>query len=239
MASSSPTPESLSGDPSGPLLLSDLMGRRVPEAGGRPLGRLRDLGIGLDAPMPRVTCVSVGERRAPVLTRAPVHVDGVGIVAPYPDANEIELLLGRDVLDHQVYDSRGRRLTRVGNVVLDHEDETLTVAGIDTGAAAILRRIGLSRLAGKRQPLVAAWHELHLLSGPGHRLQLELPGAAVHRLDNSELVELVRRAAVGQGDAVLATLDEHRRAEVGNAVAQAEPRRRSSDPLTARKHAPA
>jgi sporulation protein YlmC with PRC-barrel domain len=238
MASSSPTPESLSGDPSGPLLLSDLMGRRVSDAGGRPLGRLRDLGIGLDAPMPRVTCVSVGERRAPVLTRVPVHVDGVEIVTPYPaDANEIELLLGRDVLDHQVYDARGRRLTRVGNVVLDHGAETLTVAGIDTGAAAILRRIGLSRLARKRQPLVAAWHELHLLSGPGHRLQL--PGAAVDRLDNSELVELVRRAAVGQGDAVLATLDEHRSADVGNAVAQAEPRRRSSDPLTARKHAPA
>jgi hypothetical protein len=167
-------------------------------------------------------------------------VDGVGIVASCPaDADEIELLLGRDVLDHQVFDSRGRRLTRVGNVVLDHDGETLTVAGIDIGAAAILRRIGLRRLAGRRRPLVAAWHELHLLSGPGRQSQLELPGAAVHHLDNSELVELVRRAAVGQGDAVLATLEEERRNEVGDALAQAEPRRRSSDPLTARKHAPA
>jgi hypothetical protein len=169
-----------------------------------------------------------------------VHVDGLGVLAPYrPNVKQIELLLARDVLDRQVYDSRGRRLTRVGDVVLDREGETVTVAGIDSGAAAILRRIGLQRLSARRQPLVAAWRDLHLLTGPGHELQLRLPSTAVHRLDNAQLVELVRRSAVRQGEAVLATLQEQRRADVDEGLAQAAPRRRSSDPLSARKHAPA
>ena len=63
--------------------------------------------------------------------------------------------------------------------------------------------------------------------------------AAVHRLDDAELVELVRRASPGQGEAVLAALHEERRSDVGTALARSAPRRRSSDPLSARKHAPA
>jgi sporulation protein YlmC with PRC-barrel domain len=221
-------------------LLSDLVGRRVSGADGKSCGRLRDLGISLDEASPRITCVVVGKRGTPVLARGPVRVDGVGNVTPhsFPEG-AVELLLRRDVLDHQVYDVRGRRLTRVGDVVLDQKGETLTVAGIDSGAAAILRRIGLQRLTGRHRPLVASWQELHLLSGPGHRVQLQLPWAAVHRLDNAELVDLVRRAAVGQGEELLATLEEQRRADVTNAVAQTDPRRRSSDPMTVRKHAPA
>jgi sporulation protein YlmC with PRC-barrel domain len=236
MTSSSPTSES----PPNPLLLSNFVGRRVSDADGRALGRLRDIGIGLDDGVPRITCVSAGDRGAPALVRTWVHVAGAGAIVPGPHSGDAdELFLRRDVLDHQVYDLRGRRLTRVGDVVLDLQEGTLTVVGIETGAAAILRRIGLRRLAGRRRPLAAAWRDVHLLSGPGHGLQLRLAGAAVHRLDNAQLVELVRRASVRQGDAVLATLPAQRRADVGNAVAQAGPRRRSTDPLGARKHAPA
>jgi hypothetical protein len=182
----------------------------------------------------------VGDRRAPAPVRNEVRVDGFGLLIPQAlGAGAEELRLARHVLDRQVYDAGGRRLTRVGDVVLDWQGATVSVAGIDTGAAAILRRIGLRRVAARRRPLVAAWSDVHLLSGPGHELQLRMSGSAVHRLDNAELVELVRRSAVGPGEAVLAALGEERGAEVGDAVAHAAPRRRSSDPLTARKHAPA
>ena len=223
-----------------PLRLSDLLGRRVADAGGRPLGRLRDLGVTFVGAAPCVTCVYAGDRRASQAMRSGVLIDGVGALVPrpVPDGAE-EFLLARDVLDRQVYDASGRRLTRVGDVVLDDDGARLRVAGIDTGAAAILRRIGLRRLASRRPPLVAAWDDLHLLSGPGHELQLRVPGSAIHRLDDAQLVELVRRASVGQGEAVLAALHEERRSGIGDAVARSTPRRRSTDPLAARKHAPA
>ncbi|HEY1318397.1 MAG TPA: hypothetical protein VGF10_14325 [Gaiella sp.] len=221
-------------------MLSEIVGRRVSDADGQPLGRLRDLGISVGGVVPRVTCVFVGDRRAPAPVRNEVCVDEFGVLRPQAlGVGAEELRLARDVLDRQVYDAGGRRLTRVGDVVLDRQGATVSVAGIDTGAAAIFRRIGLRSLAARRMPLVVPWSDLHLLSGPGHELQLRIPVSAVHRLDNTQLVELVRRSAVGQGEAVLAALGEDRRAEIGDAVAQATPRRRSSDPLAARKHAPA
>lgn len=222
------------------LALSELLGRKVADARGRPLGRLRDLGVSLAYAMPGVTCVYVGDRRSPWAVRSEVDVDGNGRVAPLPAGEgSAELLLARDVLDRQVYDAAGRRLTRVGDVVLDHLGDRLAVVGIDTGAGAILRRLGLGRLARRRVPLVVAWPDLHLLSGPGHELQLRSPTAVVHRLDDTQLVELFRRASVGQGEAVLAALHEARRSDVGTAVSRSAPRRRSTDPLSARKHAPA
>jgi sporulation protein YlmC with PRC-barrel domain len=239
MTESVPVGEAPDDARSGPVLLSEIVGRPVSDEQGRPLGRLRDLGVGVGV-VPRVTCVYAGDRGAPAPVRSKVRVDGVGVLAPQaPGVGAEELRLARDVLDRQVYDAGGRRLTRVGDVVLDRQGEILTVAGIDTGTAAILRRIGLRRAAARCRLSVAAWSNVHLLSGLGHELQLRVSGSAVHRLDNAALVELVRRSAVGQGEAVLAALGQERRAEVGDAVAQATPRRRSSDPLEARKHAPA
>lgn len=222
------------------LALSELLGRSVTDGGERSLGRLRELGVSLVHGLPAVTSLYVGDRRSPQIVRSKLDVDGVGAVAPRPTgAGSTELLLARDVLDRQVYDAAGRRLTRVGDVVLDGADDGLVVVGIDTSAAAILRRLGLGRLVRGRPPLVVEWADLHLLSGPGHELQLRSSTAGVHGLDDPELVELVRRASVGQGQAVLATLPEERRSDVGAAVGRSARRRRSTDPLSARKHAPA
>ena len=48
-----------------------------------------------------------------------------------------ELLLARDVLDTQIFDLGGRRLTRVADIELAWRDREVRVVGVDIGAALV------------------------------------------------------------------------------------------------------
>ena len=99
------------------------------------------------------------------------------------------LLLDRHVLDSQIVDLAGKRVRRVGDVELAEDAGRLRLVAVDVGAAALLRRLGLRRAAGRarRQPI--DWRSLHVISRPAHGLQLDSPASAVHRLSDAELVD--------------------------------------------------
>jgi hypothetical protein len=180
-------------------------------------------------------------RRRGEITRiaGPLVLEGVGRIVPKMlDRGGDELLLRRDVLDRQVFDGVGARLTRVGDIHLEADAGALRVTAVETGLAAIVRRLGARRIAARMQPRVIGWNDLHLVSGPGHALQLSSPDAAVHRLHPTIVAELIRRAPTRPGSEVLERLHPSRREKVRATLASATPRRRSSDPLSVRKHAP-
>jgi hypothetical protein len=217
--------------------LSELLGSTVEFGSGS--GTLNDLGVAIEPGSPRITSVHV--RRGDAIERitSPVVVSGVGPLAPEPlGQGHQELLLKRDVLDRQVFDGVGARLSRVADVCVQLHDGELRVIAVETGVAAILRRLGAGRIASRLRPQLIAWEDLHLVSGPGHALQLSSPAAAVHRLDPAVVAELVRRAPTRQSAEVLEGLAARRRESVRASLARAAARRRSSDPLSARKHAP-
>ena len=55
-----------------------------------------------------------------------------------------ELLLVRDVLDTQIIDVVGHRVSRVSDVVITHRaDGRLEVVAVEVGSAAVFRRLGL------------------------------------------------------------------------------------------------
>jgi magnesium transporter len=59
-----------------------------------------------------------------------------------------EVLLRRDVLDHQLIDINGRRIVRVNDVQLARVEETYRLVGIDISPQALLRRLGPRALSG-------------------------------------------------------------------------------------------
>ena len=158
--------------------LADLVGAPVREESGATVGRIADLGARLGGDRPPVTSLHVRLRRGGVRTLpwdAVVRVDAGAIVrsgAAQASPTD-ELLLGADVLDRQIVDLRGRRVTRVGDVELVEDGRLLRVAAVEIGPEAILRRLGLRRVARRFRPRLLPWEELHLLSGRGHQLQLE------------------------------------------------------------------
>jgi hypothetical protein len=223
------------------LLLSELIGRPVRDPTGEESGRLRDLAVRLSEPYPSVTRLLVGRRRARWAIDW-ARASNLGDQAlelretPAPGAGALgrdELWLAEHVLDTQVIDVAGRRLVRVGDVALEREGASLRLAGVEIGKAAVLRRLGLRRLARRAGSELIDWRELHLTSRRGHALQLRTTAARVHRLTAAEL------------DAVVARLPAHRATELLEAVepvgaeAVGHPRRRRYHRvLSARRRAP-
>lgn len=214
--------------PSAYLRLSDLVGTPVLGATGERLGRIGDLAVRLDAAFPAVGSVVVRPRRPGAAFAASIdRLTGIGersavlhgpVPAPGEAASDERLLLVRDVLDVQVIDTATRRLARVGEVDLAWDESALRVIAIDVGWRAILRRLGLRRLARRASRDAIDWAGIHLASGPGHALQLASPSAVVHRLDPGDIAELLARLPVARGREVLETLADARAAAALGAV---------------------
>jgi hypothetical protein len=103
------------------------------------------------------------------------------------------LRLVRDLLDAQVVDIAGRRLTRVGEIELASRDGGLRAVAVDVGLAPVVRRLGLRRLARRLPSDVFDWQGIHFASGRGRQVQLESPAAAIHRLTPQERAAVLAR----------------------------------------------
>lgn len=164
------------------LLLTDIVGTSVEGSTGDPLGRIADLIATASSDGPRVDAVVVGHgegtRIVPweAVDRAAdgrLRLRGTGTGSTR--RSDFEARLVRDVLDTQIVDVRGRRLTRVADVVLAVPDSgaPAVVTAVDVSAAAVLRRLGLRRLAARMPTRELAWSDLHPLHDPARTLQLE------------------------------------------------------------------
>lgn len=198
------------------LLLSDFLGSDVRSSTGEIVGRLLDLTVRFGAPHPTVRRLVLGQRgpRAYVdwdavtafeqgevqLSIAEVDVGGD---APPPGPGDDELLLAADVLDTQIVDVAGKRLTRVADVLLARSGSALQVAGVEVGASGVWRRLGWRRLAGRTPSEDVDWADLHLTSTRGHALQLARPDAAVHRLRGPELASVMAHLPAAQAAQIL------------------------------------
>lgn len=169
------------------LRLTSLLGIEV-RRGATPLGRLVDLG-------------AVDGDSHPTIGSAWAHSHrresaGIGLAAGFEitedalvvneDATEATtakagLLLARHVLDVQLVDSEERRLVRVGEVLLDEVDG-LRLAGVETGAGPVLRRLGLEVLASRTRPEAIDWADLRFTPTRADTLKLAAPAYAIRHL---------------------------------------------------------
>jgi len=164
------------------VLLSDLLSSPVRDASGARLGRVRDVLAEPDGANPRVTALLTDDGRVPWDAILSLGPDGA-TVERGPDAGQpgTELALRRDVLDHQILDPDGRRVTRVGDVRLARDDGGLRVAGLEVGPAPVVRRLGLRRLARRLPERTIAWEHLDAEALRRHLFELE-PGRRFGRL---------------------------------------------------------
>ncbi|MCX6399330.1 MAG: hypothetical protein NTX33_05295 [Propionibacteriales bacterium] len=217
------------------IFLSEQLGLPVVTQDGHRLGRVADLSVqlGLEEPPVHRVFVKAGRRRAHLLTWADVidvtpgqlvvraPADAVEADPRRPPLEPHELLLGRDVLDTQVVDLRGLRLSRVSEVILRRSAGGLDVVALDLGSAGLLRRVGLGRLARRRPVNPLAWAAVHLSSRRGHQVQLTTDAANFRRLDAHGLAELLTRLSTHDATDVIHAVDP---AHAAAAIHRSHPR---------------
>jgi hypothetical protein len=194
------------------------------------VGRLRDLTVRLDSPHPVVERLVVGTRRrttfllpweavaelgpAGVRLRDTTSIESSTVGELDTALADDEIALGRDLLDSQIVDVRLHRIARVSDVYLNWlPDGRLEVAAVDVGMAALLRRLGLHRLASRYPQRAVDLADLYLTSARGHSVQLATRSPVVHRLDARGLAELLARLDVESATDVLQAVGPGRAAE--------------------------
>jgi hypothetical protein len=157
--------------------------------------RLRDLGVVREGESWRVVAVRTHRRTAAFTA----WVDG-GITATAKGGAIEATWLRQALFDRQIVDLAGRRVTRVGDVVLRADGERLEVEAVEVGAAAVLRRLGFARLARRLQPRLLAIDRLHLAGEAAGTLLLDAPRRHLEELDSDTVADLLSRLPVAAAE---------------------------------------
>jgi CBS domain-containing protein/sporulation protein YlmC with PRC-barrel domain len=212
--------------------LSHILGKRVVDSVGQPMGRISDLAITVEEPFggefPPVTLVLVRAGSAILRLRWELIADlnaagGNACLLDEPRAKltigqekEGEVYLRRDVLDKQILDIAHYRLVRVNDIYLQEEGEQLRAAGVDVSFRGLLRRIRLEdRLVPLSRKLGAPMHRQHIpwnqvevmQTEAGGKIQLKVPTDKLSRLHPTDLAAIVHQMSPVERQEVFEHLD--------------------------------
>lgn len=204
------------------FFLTSILDRPVHGKTGEPIGKLDDLivRIGVD-PYPPIAGLIVrdGRRRFFVPARHLQALNGAAKLSsstvdlqPFSRRNG-EVLLRRDVLDHQLIDITGRRIVRVNDVQLTLVEGSYRVIGVDVSPQALLRRLGPRVLAGRivgRQ--VIDWSDVQYLASAAP-VQLRVSYDRLAELNPVDLARIVDALSYRESAEIVAALDEETAAE--------------------------
>jgi sporulation protein YlmC with PRC-barrel domain len=178
------------------IVLTELVGEEVLERDGTRIGRLADVSVrARDA-----TACALRLRDGREILWDDVESVGPPVrvridARPTTRRRDVEgeLMLAAHVLDRQIFDARGRRFRRVGDLELESTDGRLRVRGAQVGLDTLVRRLGLGRLARGLTVDVVEWGDLLVTAEPGREIQLRSGHPEVHHHAAAELAG--RRAA--------------------------------------------
>src|SRR5579884_383837 len=191
----------------------DLEGR----AGGR-LGRIDDLVVRLGEEYPPLTGVTANVAGRDVFVPAEA-VDEVAHgrirlrtdrldLRPF-DRRPQEVLLRKDVLDHQLIDVDGARLRRANEIELARLDGWWRVVGVDVGPRGILRRVVPRRFAARLgEGTMLDWAEVEPFTGHVPTVKLRRPHPRLARLHPAELADLVEAAGRAEAEEIIAAVHD-------------------------------
>lgn len=212
------------------LLLSQILGRPVRDAGGEVIATLADL-VGrwrAGRPLAVVGLVARVGRRLFFLSWPQVaELEGEGArLSSYQvnfqpfERRAGEILLAGDVMDRRLIDVRHRRVIRVNDVALEPSDRDLLVAAVDVGFAALLRRLAPRWLYSIFSGTVLVdWREVEWLPSelaPGAKVSFPL----LARLHPVEVAHIVDELPARQAADIVESLEDEDAAEVLSEVSE-------------------
>jgi CBS domain-containing protein len=215
--------------------LVGVIGRPVRNQAGQEIGRLADVlarwSDGQTYPPVSGLVVKVGRRMAFVDAGAIARIERRQVLLRTARVDltdfarrEGEVMLGKDVLDHQLVDVDGVQVIRAADLYLAEAIGRVRLVGVDVSARTLLRRIGPSRLWTHPTPeRVIDWAAIQPFGefesgAPEVRLRTTHEG--LHRLRPGELADLLEDLRRDERAELLAALDPE---EAADALEEMEP----------------
>jgi CBS domain-containing protein/sporulation protein YlmC with PRC-barrel domain len=219
------------------ISLAGLIGRPVLNQAGEEVGKLTDLVARVhdgDEAYPAVTgmVVRVGRRQAFLDASAIDRVErrSVTLRTARIDLRDFhrregEVLLARDILDHQLVDTDEVQVIRAADLYLAQVGEQVRLVGVDVGLHSLIRRLGPWRWRWRPTPgRVIDWAAIESFgadTGPAPAaVKLRTTHAALRRLRPAELADVLERLGRPGRQEVLASLD---REAAADALEEMEP----------------
>jgi magnesium transporter len=204
------------------FFLTSIVDRPVEGKTGEPIGRIEDVIVRMgDDRYPPISGLVVrdGRRRFFVSAHLLQKLNGSARLSSstvdlQPFTRRAgEVLLRRDVLDHQLIDITGRRIVRVNDVQLTQIEGGYRVVGVDISPQALLRRLGPRALAGRlsgRQ--IVDWTDVQYLASTAP-VQLKVSYDRLAELHPVDLARIVDALSYRESAEIVAALDEETAAE--------------------------
>ena len=183
--------------------LAGLINRPVSHQGGEEIGRLIDVVARFSGEQayPPITglVVRVGRRRVFLDASLVEHLGHSEITLRSArvdlrdfERREGELLLVRDVLDHQLVDVDGVQVIRASDLYLAPAQGRIRLVGVDVSSQTLLRRLGPARFRGRPTPeRVIDWAAIQPFGSPEASVRLRTTHEGLHRLRPGELADLL------------------------------------------------
>lgn len=212
------------------LLLSEILGRPVRDAGGETIATLADLVgrwqhdhqlvvAGLVARVGRrsffLPCQQVAE-----LDREGARLASYQVNFQQFERRPGEVLLAGDVMDHRLIDVRHRKVIRVNDILLARPEGGLLVEAVDVGIPALLRRLAPRWLSGTFSSMALIdWRDVEWLPSPeAGEVKPSFPLLA--RLHPVEVAHIVDELPPRQGADIVEFLEDEEAADVLSEVSE-------------------
>ncbi len=210
------------------LYFTELLGMPVLDLKGRRIGRVKDAALVPLVHSSRIDRILVtggltwltiryDQIRAISLDRGIALSDE--ILTPYHD-DEYMMRIGRDLLDQQIIDAKGRKVVRVNDITMeiqkDGHRDFLAVLEVDVGLRSVVRRLlqgilpprWIRRVQHRIPPNSIRWEFANVVEpDPLRRLRLNISYQQLEGLHPADLADIVEELSPAERGAIFETID--------------------------------
>lgn len=208
------------------IYFSSLQHRKVYDADGKYLGRLKDMIIAGGERFPEVSHIVLMSKSRMVLIPwthvfewgNAIKLNLIQSQLPMRELLDDDVLLGENILDMQVVDVNGLKVIRVNDIAMTYIKGKLAVVNIDVGTKSIFRRLGFEKIIDmlhipvKNHPV--PWNSVEPLTGSVEKIHLKVPCPRVSNLHPADVADLFDELSLRERNTILKSMNNETIAKV-------------------------
>ncbi|MDR3588584.1 MAG: CBS domain-containing protein [Negativicutes bacterium] len=182
---------------------SRLLGRPIYDAGGRMVGRIKDMAVRWESSFPQVVGIKYAKKvhsLIPIDRIQSFDENSVTLAQQFSwdqtvALEESAIYISKWLLDKQIIDLKGTRMVRVNDITLSliHQEggPLMVLAAVDIGLRGLFRRLGLEFLVKNLKENLLSWQYIKPLESWNSALQLSRSKQQLSELHPADIAELL------------------------------------------------